>query len=138
MYILKVALFFNVTVGFEDVSLLKDLFLEFDGDLEKIVKEFTDRRWKDVHAIADLAMYNYIEMRDLVTRRSFLLRKKIDTFLYFIFGDKWVPLYNTVSFTKLPYSKCIENRNRQDQILYCSSLLLFFTLALLFIFKIFY
>lgn len=29
----------------------------------------------------------------------------------------WVPLYNSVSFTHMPYKKCIENRAWQDKIL---------------------
>lgn len=29
----------------------------------------------------------------------------------------WVPLYNSVSFSRMPYKKCIENRKWQDKVL---------------------
>lgn len=29
----------------------------------------------------------------------------------------WVPLYNSVSFTHMPYKKCVENRKWQDEFL---------------------
>jgi len=107
----------GMNAGFEDVTLLKELFLEYNGDLPMILPAFTDRRWKDAHAICDLAMYNYTEMRDLVTKTSFIIRKQIDGILFRIFGDKWIPLYNSVSFSKISYNKCIENRKNQDRIL---------------------
>lgn len=107
----------GMNAGFEDVSILKSILLEFDADIPKVLPEFTERRWRDAHAICDLAMYNYTEMRDLVTKRSYLVRKFVDECLFRIFGDKWMPLYNTVSFSRMPYRKCIENRKSQDELL---------------------
>lgn len=108
----------GMNAGFEDVSLLKALLeVEADVEFKQVLQQFTDKRWQDAHAICDLAMYNYIEMRDLVTKRSFLLRKFVDTILFRLLGDKWMPLYNTVSFSRMPYHKCIENRKRQDETL---------------------
>ena len=59
----------GMNAGFEDCSLLTDLFNKNGNDLEKILSEFSEVRWEDAHAISDLAMYNYIEMRDLVNKR---------------------------------------------------------------------
>ena len=39
--------------------------------------EYSKHRNPDAEAMCDLAMYNYIEMRDLVNKTSFLLRKKV-------------------------------------------------------------
>lgn len=36
----------------------------------------------DAEAMCDLAMYNYVEMRDLVNKKSFLVRKKLDNMLH--------------------------------------------------------
>ena len=49
-----------------------DTYAKHD-DLKSAIKEYGIFRPKDAHAIADLAMYNYIEMRDLVTRYSTFL-----------------------------------------------------------------
>ncbi|CAG5012085.1 unnamed protein product [Parnassius apollo] len=102
--------------GFEDCTILDELFQKHNDDIAKILAEFSDTRWKDVFAISDLAMYNYIEMRDLVTRPSYLLRKSIDDFLFWLIPDLWVPLYNSVSFTNMPYSECVRNRQWQNKI----------------------
>ncbi|TMW41808.1 hypothetical protein DOY81_013111 [Sarcophaga bullata] len=85
--------------------------------IEKALQQFTEKRWRDAHAICDLAMYNYVEMRDLTKRFSFKCRKLLDTTLFRFFPNIWVPLYNSVSFTSMPYSKCIANRKWQDEFL---------------------
>lgn len=55
-------------------------------------------------------------MRDLVTRRSYRLRKMFDDTLFRLCPNIWVPLYNSVSFTHMPYKRCIENREWQDKV----------------------
>lgn len=45
------------------------------------------------------------------------MRKSLDDFLYWLLPNTWVPLYNTVSFTHMPYKKCIDNRAWQDRML---------------------
>lgn len=56
-------------------------------------------------------------MRDLTKRWSFRCRKWLDTTLFRFFPRVWVPLYNSVSFTSMPYSQCIANRQWQDKLL---------------------
>lgn len=55
-------------------------------------------------------------MRHLVNKRSYRFRKFIDDFLVSIFPKKWIPLYNSVSFTNMPYKQCIQNRKWQDKV----------------------
>lgn len=55
-------------------------------------------------------------MRDLVNRKSYRLRKSLDDFLFWVMPNVWVPLYNSVSFSHMPYKKCIENRKWQDKV----------------------
>ena len=57
-----------------------------------------------------------LQMRDLVARRSFLLRKHLDNFLYRIIPSKWVPLYTSVTFTRMRYHQCISNKKWQDEV----------------------
>lgn len=59
----------GMNAGFEDCSILTELFNKNGSDLEKILTEYSNMRWQDAHAISDLAMYNYVEMRDLVNKR---------------------------------------------------------------------
>lgn len=39
----------------------------------------------------------FFQMRDLVNSRLFLLRKKLDNFLYWLLPNTWIPLYTMVS-----------------------------------------
>ncbi|KOB75248.1 Kynurenine 3-monooxygenase [Operophtera brumata] len=107
----------GMNAGFEDCTLLDQLFQKYDSDLQKILPEFSDTRWEDTFAISDLAMYNYIEMRDLVTRPSYRIRKAVDDFIFWLFPNLWVPLYNSVTFSTMPYSHCVKNRQWQDKVL---------------------
>lgn len=56
-------------------------------------------------------------MRDLVTRFSFRVRKNLDDFLFWVMPRQWVPLYNSVSFSNMPYLKCQQNRHWQDKVI---------------------
>lgn len=55
-------------------------------------------------------------MRDLVTRVSFRIRKYLDDFLYWLMPTKWLPLYNSVTFSHMEYKSCTENRKWQDKV----------------------
>lgn len=55
-------------------------------------------------------------MRDLVARKSFLWRKKIDNTLYKWFPQIWIPLHNAISFTTIGYKQCELNRQWQNQV----------------------
>merc|ERR1711992_41402 len=107
----------GMNCGMEDVLVLDEMFKRYPNDRKKVFEEYSKHRNPDAEAMCDLAMYNYIEMRDLVARRSFLLRKLLDNFLYWIFPRKWVPLYTSVTFTRMRYHHCISNKKWQDELL---------------------
>lgn len=107
----------GMNCGFEDCFILDELLQKHDDDFKTVFNEFTRLRRDDHRAICDLAMYNYIEMRHLVNTRAFRIRKKVDAILYRLFPSYWIPLYNMVTFTRAPYSKCIQEKKRQDNIL---------------------
>ncbi|XP_059612917.1 kynurenine 3-monooxygenase [Phlebotomus argentipes] len=108
----------GMNAGFEDCSILSEILDRSPNmDFYSAIREFSAKRWEDAFAICDLAMYNYVEMRDLVNRRSYLWRKKLDDFLFWFMPNTWMPLYNTVSFSHMPYRKCIENREWQNRVL---------------------
>ncbi|XP_038215986.1 kynurenine 3-monooxygenase [Zerene cesonia] len=107
----------GMNAGFEDCTILNNLFQKHKDDLTQILAEFSNTRWQDAFAICDLAMYNYIEMRDLVTRPSYRIRKALDDLIYWISPDLWVPLYNSVTFSTMPYSQCVKNRQWQNKVL---------------------
>ncbi|XP_025602652.2 kynurenine 3-monooxygenase isoform X1 [Athalia rosae] len=107
----------GMNTGFEDCLLLDRLLEKYNSDLTMTLPAFTELRCTDAHVICDLAMYNYVEMRDLVNRKSFIFRKHLDTILYWLFPNTWVPLYNSVHFSRMPFQKCTANRAWQEKVI---------------------
>jgi kynurenine 3-monooxygenase len=107
----------GMNAGFEDITVLDQMLENFDGDWGNLFKAFERKRKPDADAIADLAVMNFIEMRDKVADPRFLLRKKIEAKINQQYPDKWIPLYTMVTFTDLPYSYALEAGHLQDEIM---------------------
>ena len=56
-----------MNAGMEDIEVLMEMY-DSMGSIKDAMNKYGTERPPDAHAIADLALYNYIEMRDLVTR----------------------------------------------------------------------
>ena len=107
----------GMNAGFEDCALLIETLEQFNGDWESTMRNFSSDHSPNGHAIADLALRNFIEMRDSVADRRFLLRKKIEAALHERLGEKWIPLYTMVTFSHIPYLQALNEGRRQDQIM---------------------
>merc|ERR1711992_31832 len=107
----------GMNCGMEDCRVLDEAFDRHGDDISKALENYSQHRNPDAEAMCDLAMYNYIEMRDLVNKTSFLFRKKLDNFLFWIMPQRWVPLYTSVTFSRMRYSHCISNKKWQDDLL---------------------
>ena len=103
--------------GFEDCSILNEMVDQYGEDWPLILKRFETVRKPDADAIADLAMRNFIEMRDLTGQPEFLLRKKIEARFNDLYPEKWLPLYSMVTFSHIPYSEALAEGKRQDLIM---------------------
>jgi kynurenine 3-monooxygenase len=68
-------------------------------------------------AILELALRNYIEMRDKTGDPAFLLRKKIEAKLATAYPGRWLPLYSQVTFSHTPYEEALAAGQRQDRIM---------------------
>ena len=77
---------------------------------------YEEVRKRHADALADLAIGNFIEMRDKVASRAFLLRKKTEKLLHRALPWWYVPLYSMVSFSRTPYADAVDKAARQDRI----------------------
>jgi kynurenine 3-monooxygenase len=68
-------------------------------------------------AIADLAVENFVEMRDKVSDPRFLFRKKVELALQARFPNTFVPMYAMVTFHRIPYSVAMARGRIQERIL---------------------
>lgn len=108
----------GMNAGFEDCRILNQMLETHRDDWKKVLPEFERTRKKDADAIAQLALDNFIEMRDLVADADFLLRKKIEARLHQLYPTRWIPLYSMVTFyDSMPYSTAYETGQKQKKIM---------------------
>lgn len=107
----------GMNAGFEDCYLLFKQLESEKWNFEKVIPEFSKIRQPDGEAIADLAMRNFVEMRDLTANPEFLYRKQVESLAHEKFPDKWTPLYGMVTFSNIPYHVAKREGELQDQIM---------------------
>ncbi len=107
----------GMNAGFEDCYVFDQLMDKHGSINAKMLEEYQQLRKPDGDAIADLALYNFIEMRDKVADDKFLLQKKIEKKLNELYPDQWVPLYSMVTFSDYRYSEAIARGNKQQAIM---------------------
>lgn len=107
----------GLNAGMEDCTIFFDLLDKYNLEDGSLFDLFSEKRVDDGNAIADLALYNYIEMRDLAGDEDFLLRKKIERKFSDMYPNKWMPLYSQVTFSHIPYSEALAAGNKQRKIM---------------------
>jgi kynurenine 3-monooxygenase len=106
----------GMNAGFEDCRIFNEIYEKHNGDWDTILPEFEKSRKPNGDAIAQLALDNFIEMRDKVADAEFLLRKKIEAKIYEKYPEKWIPLYSMVTFSpEIPYSIAYDKGKQQDK-----------------------
>ena len=107
----------GMNCGFEDCTVFDEFYKAANGNWDGLMKAFSDQRVPDGNAILDLALMNYVEMRDLTADPDFLLRKKIEAKFTQLHPGKWMPLYSQVTFSNTRYSDALKNDQRQQAIM---------------------
>jgi kynurenine 3-monooxygenase len=107
----------GMNAGFEDCVILDDLMEAHQGNWQQILKEYQTHRFPNAEAIADLALQNFVEMRDYVADPKFLLRKKIEAHIHQLYPGLWTPLYTMIAFSHIPYAEAQRLGRKQDAIM---------------------
>lgn len=105
--------------GFEDCTVFDEIFESENRNWSEAFKRFSNERKADADAISNLALSNFVEMRDKVADEMFLLRKKIEKKIAEKHPELWMPLYSRVTFSHKPYSEALKAGQRQDKIMDC-------------------
>jgi kynurenine 3-monooxygenase len=107
----------GMNCGFEDCTVLNSLLDQFNDNWQEVIPEYEKLRKPAADAIGELAIANFVEMRDLVGKPEFLLRKKIENWFQDKHPDKWTPLYTMVTFSHIPYHEAQARGQKQDAIM---------------------
>ncbi|MBA3544255.1 MAG: FAD-dependent monooxygenase [Chthoniobacterales bacterium] len=110
----------GMNAAFEDCVVFDQCLAEFPNDRKRAFGEYFARRKANADALADLAVHNFIEMRDKTASRTFRAKKKLDHALEGLLPGVYLPLYTMVSFTRIPYAEAERRAKAQDRIVYTS------------------
>jgi kynurenine 3-monooxygenase len=108
----------GMNAAFEDCVILDECLAEFANNRERAFAEYFARRKENADALADLAVQNFIEMRDKTASRAFRAKKKLDHFLEAALPGIYLPLYTMVTFTRIPYATAARRARLQDRTVY--------------------
>jgi kynurenine 3-monooxygenase len=107
----------GLNCGFEDCTSLIELLDQHGPDWERVFAEFEKVRKVNTDAIADLAVENFVEMRDHVADPRFLFRKKVELAIEARYPKLFVPKYAMVTFHRVPYAVAMQRGRVQDLML---------------------
>jgi kynurenine 3-monooxygenase len=107
----------GMNCGFEDVKEFDELLNTTNENWDAALDKLQYQRKPNADAIADLALYNFIEMRDLSGREDFQLRLKIEKKIAAQFPDKFMTHYSMVTFSDLSYSEAKKRGELQNGLL---------------------
>lgn len=108
----------GMNAGFEDCRILMEVMdANETGDWTNVFKQYQLARKQNGDAVADLALQNFIEMRDLVADPVFLERKRIEKELGKRYPGIFNSVYEMVSFSHTPYHFAISCQQAQDKLL---------------------
>ena len=102
---------------FEDCEDLDYCLSEMDNDMGKALQLFEDRRVVNANAIADLALKNFVEMRDWVGQPDFLARKTIEHDISELYSDEYKTQYELVTFENVSYKHAWDTGFKNDKLI---------------------
>ncbi|MDY7087625.1 MAG: NAD(P)/FAD-dependent oxidoreductase [Actinomycetota bacterium] len=106
----------GANAAFEDVVEL-DRCLDATGDdWAEALPRYEQGRRENSEAIAEMALANFVEMRDKVADPLFKLGKNVEHTLERLLPGKYVSRYELVSFSTTPYAEVRRRVKRQHQV----------------------
>jgi kynurenine 3-monooxygenase len=100
--------------AFEDCIEIDRCLSETAGDWDAALAVYEQRRKANCDTIADLALDNFVEMRDRVNSRVFQAKTALQHALERRLPGHYVSRYELVSFTTIPYSEIPGRMRRQN------------------------
>ncbi len=118
----------GMNAAFEDCSSLAACLTRFP-DRAKAFEIYYRERKENADALADLAIANFLEMRDHSGKASFRARKAIERNVHRLLPWWYTPLYTMVSFTRVPYAEAVRRSRRQNRTLIAAAVAILASLA---------
>lgn len=107
----------GMNCGFEDCTTLLKLIEDLDDNWKRALELYDQVQRPNAGAIADMALENWVEMRDRVADEKFLMRKKIESLVEQRFPGIYKSRYGMITYTLVPYSLAQKAGLVQDKIM---------------------
>jgi kynurenine 3-monooxygenase len=126
----------GANAAFEDCVALDECIKQNAPNWRHVFEAFGRQRKLHADAIADMAVDNFIEMRDKTASPVFRTRKRVEHALHRLFPQWFMPLYNMISFSTIPYAEARRRARRQWNVITRAavSMLVLIILALILLF----
>ena len=107
----------GMNASFQDCTVLNQIMGVHNNNWNAILSEFSNEHVRNGYAIADMAVENYLEMRDYVTDPYYIKRRELELKMERIFPDEFLPRYSMVSFHRIPYAKVYAKGEYQNKLM---------------------
>ncbi len=105
----------GMNCSFEDCVVFDEMLEKYYPDWETLFNEYQKARKPNADAIANLALQNFVEMRDLVGDKDFLHFKHVEHELCELYPGIFRSQYQLVTFSNEPYKYALEQGSRNSQ-----------------------
>ncbi len=108
----------GMNIAFEDCRVLDEILAAGETDWERAFAAFERQQLPNANAIADMALDNYVEMRDRVRDPAFVLSKQLAFELERRLPGQFIPRYSMVMFhAEIPYAVAQQRGAKQQALL---------------------
>lgn len=107
----------GMNLGFEDCTTLLKILDDNKFDWIKSFAEYDQTQRPNANAIADMALENFIEMRDKVGDTQFQFKKKLEGLIEKEFPHLYRSRYGLITYTLVPYAIAQQIGLRQSRLL---------------------
>ena len=107
----------GMNAALEDCVVLDEQMERHPGDRAAAFAAYEQARRENTDALLELVKANFDELRDTANQPTFVARKRVDLLLHRLFPERWIPLYNMVVHTTMPYAEALRRHRRQEALL---------------------
>ncbi|MEV4008061.1 NAD(P)/FAD-dependent oxidoreductase [Actinomadura sp. NPDC049753] len=108
--------------AFEDCIEIDRCLTETGGDWARALRLYQGRRKANTDAIAEMALDNFVEMRDRVSSPVYRAKQAATHALERRLAGRYVSRYELVSFSTIPYARIPARIRRQNRVLAAAAL----------------
>ena len=107
----------GMNCAFEDCVVLDRCIERHGTEWAEIFREFESLRKENTDAIAELAVDNFIEMRDSTADPKFPLKRELEHLLEKKYPGEFLSKYSMVTFHRIPYAEALRKGRIQDLVI---------------------